>query len=323
MKVSIIVPVYNMEKLIGRCLDSLINQTYSDIEVIVIDDGSSDDSGRIANNFATRDDRIVVAHHSTNEGIANAFVTGLNNVSGDFVLFVDSDNYISNKMVEVLMERLMKYDADVVQCGALCYTDEKFIPKEETNISNFEIILTGVEIRRNFIDEKHITNNLSAKLFKRCLFESINIPRERQIVDVIILPQIINKCNKYICIHDNLYYAYQPFDSVSRSSITVRRIDDLLYGNDFYESFITENWTELISYIPYRKIITSLWAYDKILFSNDIDEKDYYLELFYKIICRVYKEAKKTIYYEKCPFKLKMKLYILVRSKGLYKHLVG
>lgn len=114
MMISIIVPVYNSEKYIDRCLDSILNQTYKDLEIVLVNDGSNDQSLKILENYALRDTRIKVVNQE-NKGVAAARNTGLDNATGDYILYVDSDDWIENNMVERMVE--LSANADIVFCG--------------------------------------------------------------------------------------------------------------------------------------------------------------------------------------------------------------
>lgn len=117
-KVSIIVPVYNTEKYLHRCIDSILRQTLTDIEVILVDDGSFDSSGKICEEYARKDSRIQVIHQK-NAGAAVARNTGLDIASGDYIAFVDSDDYIEHNMYQSMMQVANQYDCDVVLCDCV------------------------------------------------------------------------------------------------------------------------------------------------------------------------------------------------------------
>ena len=114
--ISVIVPVYKVEKYLNRCIDSIVNQTYKNLEIILVDDGSPDDCPSICDEWAKKDDRIKVIH-KVNEGLAEARNTGIKICTGDYVLFSDSDDYLEYDMIFFLYELISKYNADVSRCG--------------------------------------------------------------------------------------------------------------------------------------------------------------------------------------------------------------
>lgn len=121
-KVSIIIPVYNTGRYLYKCLESVLNQTYRDIEVIVVDDGSKEETARICDEIATKDSRIRLVHKQ-NEGVSTARNTGLNMVTSDYVGFIDSDDWIDADMFENLVREIEEYDADIVMCDATTIWD--------------------------------------------------------------------------------------------------------------------------------------------------------------------------------------------------------
>ncbi len=112
MHVSIIVPVYNTEKYLKKCFKSITEQTYSNLEIIIVDDGSTDDSGRLCDEYAQFDDRVMVIHKE-NGGLSSARNEGLRNSTGEYLTFVDSDDYISKDFVEKSLDLCKKYGADI------------------------------------------------------------------------------------------------------------------------------------------------------------------------------------------------------------------
>ena len=114
--VSVIVPAYNIELYIGRCLDSILNQSYQSLEIIVVDDGSTDETGKIIDQYAAKDSRIIPIHKE-NGGVSSARLTGISKATGSYIGFVDGDDYIEPEMYEHLLENALKYHADISHCG--------------------------------------------------------------------------------------------------------------------------------------------------------------------------------------------------------------
>ena len=128
-KVSIIVPVYNVSKYLDECILSLINQTYKNIEILIVDDGSIDESLDICEEYAKKDDRIILIRNS-HEGVSVARNTGIENASGDWISFVDSDDYAELNMIEELINRSLEYDYDIV-IGSYSVINERSLKKEK------------------------------------------------------------------------------------------------------------------------------------------------------------------------------------------------
>lgn len=114
--ISIIVPVYNVEKYLNKCIDSIINQTYKNIEIILVDDGSTDNSGKICDEYLLRDSRIKVIHKN-NGGLSSARNEGINISSGEYIGFVDSDDWVEPNMYEEMYKKILYSNADIVDCG--------------------------------------------------------------------------------------------------------------------------------------------------------------------------------------------------------------
>lgn len=149
--VSVVLPIYNVEKYLERCMNSVINQTYKNIEIIMVDDGSTDSSGKLCDEWKEKDDRIRVIHKS-NEGLGLARNTGIENANGEFICFFDSDDYIDTDTIEILYETAKKYDSQIVTFGFRTVNSEGQVVSE--NIPNIEkTLFQGNEIIENFLPE--------------------------------------------------------------------------------------------------------------------------------------------------------------------------
>lgn len=258
--VSIIVPVYNMEELLPKCLDSILNQTYDNIELVIVDDGSKDGSGSIADNYATNDKRVSVIHQQ-NQGIACALNTGLDNIVGDYFLFVDSDDYIGHQMVERLLSVIVEEEADIVQCERYSFPNKKGLGVIPQPIQKFITYNSRDEILEDFFHHKRISRNLAARMFRTALFEGIRCEPGRMIIDAVTLPRVLIKCNKYILLDERYYYVYETPTSASRSKYTLKKWDDCKFANAFIECFIKVQCPKYIDYVYYRYVYTTLYAY--------------------------------------------------------------
>lgn len=202
VKVSVIVPIYNVEKYIGKCILSIIEQTYKNIEIILVDDGSLDDSGNIADEYATRDNRIKVLH-KTNAGVSAARNSGLDAATGDFVCFSDGDDYVMPNYVEHLLKLCLTYHADVA------YTVDMYTTFHNEHIANNQVkVITPEDATENILCYK-IPIGVYSKLFNREFLVKNNI---RFLEDVYIgegfnfNTACFQRANKVVMSNERIYF---------------------------------------------------------------------------------------------------------------------
>ena len=206
--VSIIIPVYNVESYLDRCVDSVLKQSFQDIEILLIDDGSTDKSGLLCDRWAEKDNRVRVIH-KVNEGVSAARNIGLDQANGDYIAFVDSDDFIDANMIETLYNTLQIKHADMCICGFV-FVDEFGNPLAEENQSSpiTDEILTGFEVIQKLAGDRgwfyHLAWN---KLYRKDLFSDIRFPKG--IIygeDAFIAHRLLGKCSIVACISDTYYY---------------------------------------------------------------------------------------------------------------------
>lgn len=215
-KVSIIVPVYNVEKYLARCIDSIIFQTYSNLEIILINDGSTDNCGKICNDYAIQDTRIKVIHQE-NQGLAETRNVGLRAVSGKYILFVDSDDWIELDTVSQCLNYLHEYNADVVCFRAV---REYANSLRGGGAKNKLIIMNGNDALSAVHLPKYISVSSCNKLYKADLFKGIEYPRGKISEDVYTTYKIIANADKVICIDKVFYHYFVREDSISHRTFS-------------------------------------------------------------------------------------------------------
>ena len=169
--ISIIVPIYNVEAYLERCLDSLVGQTYSNIEIILVDDGSTDHCPEICDIWERKDPRIKVIHKE-NGGLSDARNVGIKKVSGDYIIFVDSDDWLHRDMIKILADIRMETNADIVECKAKKVTEyvkDDSINFKEINIRQF----SSREALEALIDENILKQTVWNKLYKKDVIDCI------------------------------------------------------------------------------------------------------------------------------------------------------
>lgn len=210
-KISIIIPVYKVEKYLDKCLESIVNQTYRNIEIIVVDDGSPDNCPTICDSWASKDDRIIVLH-KPNGGLSDARNYGIDKATGDFLMFVDSDDYVSTTICQKLLKLINKYNSDFSMCSTAEF-DEDNIPSLLDQTFE-EVVYTGNQIFEQLFAYKKYIMTAWAKLYKKELFQTIKYPKDKLHEDEFIIHEILNHTSSFAYTSEPLYYYLQRNNSI-------------------------------------------------------------------------------------------------------------
>jgi glycosyltransferase involved in cell wall biosynthesis len=233
--ISVIVPVYNLEESIQKCFDSIIMQTYEKFELILIDDGSTDKSGMICDEYAFRDNRVKVIHQK-NQGTGHSRNVALGIAKGKYIAFVDCDDWIDSNMLSEMHSWLKNNDADIVVAGHHnVYLDNSI----KTIITVDEpIFLNQIEATSLILEDKKIFSFPWDKLYKRELFEGISYPENLVFEDISTTFKLFYKADKVILLNKAYYYYYQRESSASLNqefSHAIKRKIDHYFA--FYERY--------------------------------------------------------------------------------------
>lgn len=220
-KITVIVPVYNVENYLNKCLDSLINQTYKNLEIIVINDGSTDNSGKICQEYAQKDNRIIYIEKE-NGGQSEARNMGLDRMTGSYVTFVDSDDWVEPDYVEVLYNKLIEYQADIAVGNYYSYNEQEGIFYFHIfGSSYYEKVYDNVSIFENFYESEHMKNFallcVGGKLYKADLFRELRFEVGKLGEDGYLNQKIYLLAEKTIYLNAGLYAYRQREGSSSRS----------------------------------------------------------------------------------------------------------
>lgn len=172
MRLSIIVPVYKVEKYLSKCIESILAQTFTDFELILVDDGSPDRCGEICDKYAQQDNRVVVIHKA-NGGVSSSRNAGIEKATGEYIGFVDSDDYISPTMYEQMLASAERHSADIVICGVYRVTEDGQIKNNE--IFAKEIVFAKDEVMHDILTDK-LKNYTWNKIYKKKLFKGLSYP---------------------------------------------------------------------------------------------------------------------------------------------------
>jgi glycosyltransferase involved in cell wall biosynthesis len=213
--ISIIIPVYNVDFYLTRCLKSVINQTYKNLEIIIVDDESEDDSLSICNEFKNKDSRIKVISIK-HGGLSKARNTGLDIAKGDYIGFVDSDDCIDKDMFKKLYETLVNNGADISVCNFYRFYENGFL-EHDFKATEDLIVLDRNDAIAYLLDDKILRNYVWTKLYSRHLFDGLRFPEGKTYEDIFIALKIFEKINKLAYINDGLYYYYIRSGSIVSS----------------------------------------------------------------------------------------------------------
>lgn len=211
-KVSIIVPIYKVEEEIAKCIESLLNQDYDDFEIILVDDGSPDNSGKIADHYANEYPNIIRTMHQENRGLSGARNTGMRLARGRYLSFVDSDDFLEPNTISYMVSELEKNDADIAVCGR--YDD--YPNRTVTNFTMEKIsVLSAEEAIRRILTWNQMDISACDKLFKVELWEEIFFPEGENNEDIRIIPYVISKATRIVHVGLPLYHYCHRENSIT------------------------------------------------------------------------------------------------------------
>ena len=219
-KISVIVPVYNTRQYLRQCLDSIIGQDYQSLDIILVDDGSTDGSGAICDEYAARDRRIRVIHQP-NSGVSAARNHGLEIADGEWIGWVDSDDWIRPEMYGYLLEYAERYDADIAVCSRheFCNSYSNFYGWEQ------DLLLDTEQALELLLKNKEMQNFLWDKLWKRELFDSISFPEGQTFEDIAVMHRLFLAAERIVCLPEAMYYYRQRSGSIVDNQSLENRIN--------------------------------------------------------------------------------------------------
>lgn len=216
--ISVIVPVYNVEKYLKRCVDSIFNQTYKDFEIILVDDGSNDSSGEICDKYDKNNKNVRVIHQN-NIGLSGARNTGIKYSKGEYLTFIDSDDYIDGKYLEILYGNLIKCDADISCCDYLRTSADS-----EKAVYSKKCIALKNDDSIKFYLEKDIVSDCG-KLYKKELFNSIKFPVGKINEDISTIFKVFMNVKRVTWNDSKLYFYYRNLESITTSCFKLKNLD--------------------------------------------------------------------------------------------------
>lgn len=306
--ISVIIPIYNTEKYLEDCIKSVVNQSYENLDIILVNDGSTDKSKEICEKYAEKDSRIKLINQS-NMGAAMAKNTGLNNIKGDLFMILDSDDLLHQNNIEILYNCMQKEKSDIIEA---CYTT---ISKEFKNIDRHQHNKKENFNTENALKELIISGKFHQtpwnKLYKTELLKDIRFPKDKYIDDEYWTYKLFANAKKITWINEVLYYYRQHEESTMGRMYSIKRLDaiDALYGR---YKFMKKNFPNLSDLSCKVFLNNCIYNFQKLCMFNELDKNQKFREDLLKKIRQTIKKEKinslnikeKLLFYffGKCPY---------------------
>lgn len=306
--ISVIVPIYNVEKYLARCVDSIVNQTYINLEIILVDDGSPDLCPQMCDDYAEKDSRIKVVHKK-NGGLSDARNAGMAVATGEYIGFIDSDDYVSDDFFECLLDVMNKENSDIAECSVVkFYEDNRF---DEFNDDLLENTYDAQDAMSALIAENPFHQHVWNKLYKTELVKDIPYAIGKLNEDEFWTYQVFGRASKVAKLNKTMYYYFQRSSSIMGVGYNIRRLD-ALEGKANRQKYIENNFPELSTQAKIDLYGSCMFAYQSVLkFMSGADKKKA-LRIIkkYKNNCNLSfdeikladKSARKYFYLAKCNF---------------------
>lgn len=312
-KISVIVPVYNVEQYLERCVDSIINQTYTNLEIILVNDGSTDNSGKLCDELAKKDERIRVIHKG-NGGLSDARNRGIDEAESDLVGFIDSDDYIDSDMYEVLLKNLNNTDADLSMCALYDVynnTPEAQVTNKETWKLNSEQAIKMV------MEAKILSVTAVNKLYRKSLFTDLKFEVGKIAEDAFIMIKLLDKCEKIVATNEKKYYYVHRENSITTQKFSTKFLN-VIEAYEQNSNIISEKYPKLKDVAQTRMNWAYFYVLDRLLLDDNYNDK----ELENKLISYL-KNHRKDILNDPLFTKgRKIGFIALLLSRNLYRKLI-
>ena len=307
-RISVIVPVYNVEDYLKRCVNSLINQTYSNIEVLLIDDGSTDSSGKLCDEISITDNRIIVIHKQ-NGGLSSARNTGIKNSSGEYITFIDSDDWIALDTYEYSIKLMKQFSADCVQYDYIMVSNDNPIKQRKEDVKCFK----GKEILQYYMESTTRTGSYSVC---RCIFASEILKgltfREGKInEDIDFKYKALSCCQKMVVSNQYKYFYFQSGDSLSFGGLKRRDFDLYDAANELVKMTEMETYGSISFLGRVKQARTPLSLLSRIAYCGIDDDSIDKVELVKKLQSQLQKTVPTLL---KSPIPLSRKILTILFS---------
>lgn len=266
--ISVIVPVYNVEGLLSKCVESILNQTFKNFEILLIDDGSKDKSGDICEEFAKKDSRVKV-YHKKNGGLSSARNYGMRYAEGEYYTFIDSDDFIDETMLKILYENIIENNVDLSITGVR----DIYEGKTSVDVKRERMLLSSEETLKLMLMGKKINVYAVSKLYKKTIFDDLEYPEGKAYEDSYIIVDILKKCSRIFIDTIPQYNYYHRANSITTLQYSARDMDYIeAWTNNFDK--IKDAFPSLEELGMRRVCFSYFFVLDKILLANKEKETE-------------------------------------------------
>ena len=264
-KISVIVPIYKVEDYLHRCVDSIINQTYTNLEIILVDDGSPDNCPRICDEYAKKDSRIRVIHKK-NGGLSDARNAGIDIATGEYIMFIDSDDFVDREMMKSMMRNMIHNNVDMVVCNIKYIYEDKEVVK----YNQADRILDRYEAMEEYLRDGVVQAVAWNKLYKKSLISDMRYKVGKTNEDEFFTYKVVDKTDK-IYYNSRPFYNYIQRDSSIMGKYSINRLDGVEAS---YErlNFIKERYPDLYEKEKKTFINLCIYSYQMILKEPNLDK---------------------------------------------------
>lgn len=312
-KVTLVIPVYNVEKYLDRCMASVLRQTYKNLEIILVDDGSTDSSGAKCDGYREKDSRIQVIHQE-NAGLSAARNAALDIMTGDYVMFIDSDDKVDTRIVELLLEDMHLYGCDIVECNFYDVYGGKALARKslgETRAYTVEEAL-GIDIGT-------IGGSVSAcgKLYKKSIFSTVRYRKGKIGEDGYAIVDVLSQAEKIVIDVRPMYYYCHRGNSISTKTFTRANMDNIeAYRYNLKQ--VRGRYPSVVPIVVFRLDWNYLVAVDRILMCDDWKDNEYLPEL----MCYIKRNKRRMLSSKLMRRNRKIALIVLLLNKNLYRKIL-
>lgn len=311
--ISVIVPVFNVENYLKACIDSILKQTYQNIEIILINDGSTDNSANICNEYATNNE-IIKVFHKINGGLSSARNMGIEKASGEFLAFIDSDDWIHENMLKTMLESAINSKAEIVSCN-IALVDKDDQVKLYSNHS-IDTVYSKTQALKLLYKNQHLNFSACNKLFKTELFHELRFTEGIIFEDMDLMYRLFNNANQIAYIHNPFYNYRHNSESILGKSFSLNRCDGYYINKKMYD-FYREHFNDIADIVYYHTIFsTGCHLYTLICINlPDLADK-------YKFLIEFDKSILKRLVFSKYETKISWKNRLIVSAYLLSPKLV-